>query len=93
MFRRGIKTWAEQTSLRVRQKLKLLPASPLDPFPIRRLALVFQVLSSSDLADFIGRGQKSFSGGAPRVLVGDNSLRVVQSLDRCESCQARTRLK
>jgi Zn-dependent peptidase ImmA (M78 family) len=50
MFRRGFKTWAERTSLRVRQKLKLLPSSPLDPLRLADL-LEVSVVASSDLSD------------------------------------------
>ena len=50
MFRRGFKTWAERTSLRVRQKLKLLPSSPLDPLRLAEL-LGVSVVASSDLSD------------------------------------------
>lgn len=49
MFRRGFKTWAERTSLRVRQKLKLLPSSPLDPLRLADL-LEVSVVASSDLS-------------------------------------------
>jgi Zn-dependent peptidase ImmA (M78 family) len=50
MFRRGFKTWAERTSLRVRQKLKLSPSSPLDPFPLAEL-LGVSIVASRDLSD------------------------------------------
>lgn len=50
MFRRGFKTWAERTSLRVRQKLKLLPSSPLDPLRLAEI-LGVSVVASSDLSD------------------------------------------
>ena len=50
MFRRGFKTWSEQTSLRVRQKLKVSSISPLDPFALAELLGVF-VLQPDDLAD------------------------------------------
>jgi hypothetical protein len=50
MFRRGFKTWAERTSLRTRQKLKLLPASPLDPFKFAEV-LGLPVVNSSELAE------------------------------------------
>ncbi len=50
MFRRGFKTWAEQTSVRVRQKLKLSPSSPLDPFRLAELLGVF-VVAPKDLSD------------------------------------------
>jgi Zn-dependent peptidase ImmA (M78 family) len=50
MFRRGFKTWAEQTSVRVRQKLKLSPSSPLDPFRLAEL-LGVSVVAPKDLSD------------------------------------------
>lgn len=50
MFRRGFKTWAERTSLRVRQKLKLPPNSPLDPFQLAEL-LGVPVMTPNDLVD------------------------------------------
>jgi hypothetical protein len=40
MFRRGFKTWAEEIALRVRSKLKLLSADPLDPFQLAGLLSV-----------------------------------------------------
>ncbi len=48
MFRRGFKTWAEQTSARVRQKLHLLPSSPLDPSQLAE-SLGVLVLTPNDL--------------------------------------------
>jgi IrrE N-terminal-like domain len=50
MFRRGFKTWAERTSLRVRQKLNLSLSSPLDPFRLAEL-LGILVVASRDLPD------------------------------------------
>jgi Zn-dependent peptidase ImmA (M78 family) len=50
MFRRGFKTWAEQTSVRVRQKLKVSPSSPLDPFRLAEL-LGVSVVAPKDLSD------------------------------------------
>src|SRR2546428_2711147 len=50
MFRRGFKTWAEQTSARVRQKLKLSPSSPLDPQRLAEL-LGVSVVTPDDLAE------------------------------------------
>jgi hypothetical protein len=50
MFRRGFKTWSEQTALRARQKLKLSPASPMDPLRLAELLGVF-VLQPDDLPD------------------------------------------
>src|SRR5438046_10756084 len=50
MFRRGFKTWSEQTSLRARQRLKVSPDSPLDPFGLAELLGVF-VLQPNDLSD------------------------------------------
>jgi Zn-dependent peptidase ImmA (M78 family) len=50
MFRRGFKTWAEQTSRRVRQKLKLPPTAPLDPYKLAELLSVL-ILRPEELAD------------------------------------------
>jgi hypothetical protein len=50
MFRRGFKTWAEQTSLRVRQKLQLTPTTPLNPLRLAALLGVV-VLKPDDLPD------------------------------------------
>jgi hypothetical protein len=50
MFRRGFKTWAERTSLRARQKLKLPPHSPLDPSRFADL-LGVSVVTPTELAD------------------------------------------
>jgi len=50
MFRRGFKTWSEQTALRARQKLQLSPSSPLDPLRLAELLGVF-VLQPNDLSD------------------------------------------
>lgn len=50
MFRRGFKTWSEQTGLRARQKLKLSPSAPLDPLRLAELLGVF-VLQPNDLPD------------------------------------------
>ena len=50
MFRRGFKTWAERTSLRVRQKLSLPASSPLDPFRFADL-LGVPVLNPGELPD------------------------------------------
>jgi Zn-dependent peptidase ImmA (M78 family) len=50
MFRRGFKTWAEQTSLRVHQKLKLSANSPLDPFRLAEL-LGVSVVTPDELTD------------------------------------------
>jgi hypothetical protein len=50
MFRRGFKTWAERTSLRVRENLRLSPSSPLDPYKLAEL-LAVSVVTPSDLAE------------------------------------------
>jgi hypothetical protein len=50
MFPRGFKTWAEQTSARARQQLKLSPLSPLDPFALARI-LDVSILTPEDLPD------------------------------------------
>src|SRR5439155_2711024 len=48
MFRRGFKTWAEEISLRVRRKLKLVATAPLDPFRLAEL-LSIPVLRPDEL--------------------------------------------
>lgn len=48
MFRRGFKTWAEEVALRVRQKLELFPAAPLDVFQLAKLLSV-PILNPDDL--------------------------------------------
>lgn len=50
MFRRGFKTWSEQTSARIRQKLKLAPSAPLDPASLADY-LGVAVVSPSDLPE------------------------------------------
>lgn len=50
MFRRGFKTWAEEAALRVRKKLELPVASPLNPFQLAKLLSV-TVLAPQDLID------------------------------------------
>ena len=50
MFRRGFKTWAEETSARVRHRLKLPPTSPLDPHQVCDLIGV-AVVTPNDLLD------------------------------------------
>jgi len=50
MFRRGFKTWAEQSSARVRQKLKLPSSAPLDPAKLAELLGVF-IVGPDELAD------------------------------------------
>src|SRR5712664_668675 len=50
MFRRGFKTWAEEIAVRVRQKLKLPLASPLDPWQLAELLSVV-VLTPDELDD------------------------------------------
>jgi Zn-dependent peptidase ImmA (M78 family) len=50
MFRRGFKTWAERTALRARQKLKLLPHSPLEPSRFADL-LGVSVVTPTDLPE------------------------------------------
>jgi len=50
MFRRGFKSWAEQVSVRVRNKLKLASSAPLDPLRLADLLSV-PVLGPSELPD------------------------------------------
>lgn len=53
MFRRGFKAWAEQTSVRVRQQLKIPSSSPLNPLQLARL-LGVPVLSPDELLELSG---------------------------------------
>ncbi|HEX5424803.1 MAG TPA: ImmA/IrrE family metallo-endopeptidase [Candidatus Acidoferrales bacterium] len=53
MFRRGFKTWAEEISLRVRAKLNLGAAAPLDPYRLADLISV-PVLSPDEVRDLPG---------------------------------------
>jgi len=48
MFRRGFKTWSEETSLRVRQRLGVTSAAPLDPLRLAELLSV-QVISTHEV--------------------------------------------
>lgn len=50
MFRRGFKTWAEETALRVRHKLGLPPVAPIDLDQLARLLSV-AVLGPDDVRD------------------------------------------
>jgi hypothetical protein len=50
MFRRGFKTWAEQTSARARQKLKIPANSPLDPSSLAAL-LGVAIIAPNGLPD------------------------------------------
>src|SRR3981189_1236043 len=50
MFPRGFKTWAEQTSVRARQQLKLSPLSPMDPFALAGI-LDVSILTPDHLPD------------------------------------------
>src|SRR5581483_11888634 len=91
MFRRGFKTWAERTALRVRQKLKVSEDSPLDPFKLAEL-LGVPVLSPNDLADLEEDVRRRLLNdhrdcwSAITVTNGDASLIVVNG------AHARTRL-
>jgi len=51
MFRRGFKTWAEEVALRVRHKLELAPAAPLDVLKLAELLSV-PILSPDALPAF-----------------------------------------
>jgi hypothetical protein len=53
MFRRGFKTWAEQTSTRVRQRLKLPASAPLNPLALAEL-LGVQVVTPGELEELDG---------------------------------------
>jgi len=50
MFRRGFKTWAEETSARVRQKLKIPASSALDPSALADL-LGVAIITPNDLPE------------------------------------------
>ncbi len=53
MFRRGFKAWAEQTSVRVRQQLKIPSSSPLNPLQLAGL-LGVPVLAPEELPELSG---------------------------------------
>lgn len=80
MFRRGFKTWAEQTALRVREKLKLAPSAPLDPLQLAALLSV-PVLGPEALADLpddcrkrlLGRHNENWSA----ITVGNGGCHLI----------------
>jgi hypothetical protein len=84
MFRRGFKTWSEQTSLRVRQKLKLSRTAPLDPSQLADLLAVF-VVTPEDLADLPAdvrhrlRAEHEENWSAITVSDGSSHLIVINS--------------
>jgi Zn-dependent peptidase ImmA (M78 family) len=51
MFRRGFKTWSEETALRIRTKLGVAPNAPMNPLMLAEL-LSIPVLTPTDLRDF-----------------------------------------
>ena len=84
MFRRGFKTWAEEVALRVRSKLRLEPAGPLDPLQLAGLLSV-PVLRPDDLSalpdDCKGRlrNDHSDSWSAITVTNGKHYLIVINA--------------
>ena len=84
MFRRGFKTWSEQTSARIRQKLGLPEDSPLDLIRVAESLGVF-VASPQELSDLdaISRdrllGANSDEWSALTVTDGSNSLIVLNA--------------
>lgn len=50
MFRRGFKSWAEETALTLRRKLKLQPSSPIAPAQVAQL-LGVSVLTPEELTE------------------------------------------
>src|SRR5437879_10813970 len=91
MFRRGFKTWSEQTALRARQKLKLSPGSPMDPLRLAELLGVF-VLQPDDLPDLGAEVRLRLTSDHCdcwcAITVGEGSWHVIVII----SYHARTRL-
>src|SRR5437867_1786294 len=50
MFRRGFKSWAEESALRLRRELKLQPTSPIDPAQVAQI-LGVPVLTPEELTE------------------------------------------
>ena len=67
MFRRGFKSWAEQTALRVRQKLKLPATAPIDPYKLADLLAVLIVKPDELGGGFLGLLSGRRPGIAPRI--------------------------
>jgi len=91
MFRRGFKTWSEQTSLRARQRLKLSASSPLDPFRLAELLGVFvlQPEELSELGDDIrSRLASVHSDCWSAITVSDGNCHLIVT----NSSHAKTRL-
>ena len=91
MFRRGFKTWSEQTSLRARQRLKLSASSPLDPFRLAELLGVFvlQPEELSELSDNIrSRLASVHSDCWSAITVSDGNCHLIVT----NSSHAKTRL-
>ena len=84
MFRRGFKTWSEETALRVRQKLGLPSSAPLDPYRLAELLSVL-VLGPDEIRDLpldctrrlIGEHSDNWS--AITVASGNHHLIVVNT--------------
>lgn len=80
MFRRGFKTWAEQTAARVRQKLNLRPFAPLDPAGLAELLGVFivQLDGLPDLATDVRQRLLSEHGDNwSAITVGDGQCHMI----------------
>ena len=84
MFRRGFKTWAEESALTFRRKLKLQPGSPINPAQVAEL-LGVAVLTPEELtelnSDVRGRllTQDSDGWSAITVSAGKHHLIVINS--------------
>jgi Zn-dependent peptidase ImmA (M78 family) len=80
MFRRGFKTWSERTSLRARQKLNLLPSSPLDPSRLAEVLGVFvlQPAALSELEEDVRLRLSSVHGSCwSAVTVSDGNCHLI----------------
>jgi IrrE N-terminal-like domain len=84
MFRRGFKTWAEQTSARVRQNLKLPPTSPLNPLALAA-SLNVDVMTPTELGELPSDirerllGEHSDDWSAITVTSGQSHLVITNS--------------
>jgi Zn-dependent peptidase ImmA (M78 family) len=84
VFPRGFKTWAEQTSARARQQLKLSSISPLDPFALAGVLDVY-IMTPDDLSDLPAKVRRrlltEFSDhwSAITVMSGNHHLIVTNS--------------
>jgi Zn-dependent peptidase ImmA (M78 family) len=84
MFRRGFKTWAEETALKMRQQLGIAPFQPLDPVGLAA-ALNIPVLGPSELAELAADvrarllNQHSDSWSAITIRDGNHHLIITNS--------------